>query len=96
MPKEYYRTLHELTWGLYKEMPINMRGCQSDIVARSTNIRNEVYPFQDALFRQRFFTTRLYLHDRIVLPTIFNEGKEQAVGKEMRFTLCMLGENTYG
>jgi hypothetical protein len=35
LPKEYSGTFHELPWGLYKEMPTNIRG-QSDIVTPST------------------------------------------------------------
>ncbi len=56
LPIEYSGTFHELPWGLYKEMPTNIRG-QSDIVTPSTYIWNKAYPFQEALFHQRFFTT---------------------------------------
>jgi hypothetical protein len=55
LPKKYSRTFHELLWGLYKEMPTNIWG-QSDIVTHSTNIRNKVYPFKEALFCQRDFS----------------------------------------
>jgi hypothetical protein len=55
LPKEYSGTFHEPPWGLYKEMPINIRG-RSDIVTHSTNILNKVNPFQEALFHPRAFS----------------------------------------
>jgi hypothetical protein len=37
LTKEYSRTFHEPSWGLYKEMHTNIRG-QSDVVTHSAKI----------------------------------------------------------